>query len=343
MEFDGTSYYRAHGIFPNLIKQMGDQLQVTKYKGDFGQGYNWSDLINYDILFIQRPSLDARKRFMIVNYFKDMGKKIWIDFDDNLFNLPRENRMFEDVTPQVKQDMVTIMKLADVVTVSTKALREFFATLGVVAEVVPNALNEDVTPMAEGFNFPDGGVDKYLWRGSETHQGDIYYHIDQVFNAIDNKKETHWHWMGYDPWYITNSLDPKQYTTHKSEDIMIYFKNLRKLRPQIVHFPLVPNSINHSKSNIAWLEATAVGAVIIAPDWEEWRKPGVINYTSPENYGELLLNPGASLFEKWQASRDYIMKNLTLGKVNKQRVDIVNRLASAPQYLMSDLPDTMKE
>lgn len=353
MEFDGTSYYRAHGVFPNLIKQMNNQLQVTKYKGDFGQGYNWSDLINFDIIFLQRPCLDAAKRMRLVQYCKDLGIKVWIDFDDNLFDLPRENRMFEDVTPQIKKDMLTLFKLADVITVSTKALKEFFATLGVGAEVVPNALNEEVTPMAENYNWlnepldfsgnRNTSIEQILWRGSETHQGDIYYHINQIFHAIDNRPNTHWHWMGYDPWYITNGTEPEKYSTHKSEDIMVYFKNLRKLRPQLVHFPLMDNSLNRCKSNIAWLEATSVGATIIAPDWEEWKHPGVINYTSFEHYGTLLMQSLDGNGERWQASRDYIMENLTLEKVNKQRVELIENLLDNSPKTIFHLPDTMIE
>jgi hypothetical protein len=327
MEFDGTSYYRAHGIFPNLIKQFNHQLRIDKYQGDFGRGYNWTDLQYYDILFLQRPCLDAAKRIRLVNYCKDLGIKIWIDFDDNLFDLPNENRLQEDVTNEIRKDMVTILKLADVITVSTKALKEFFATLGLVTEVVPNALNEDITPMAEDYNTPlIGDPIKLLWRGSDTHQGDLYYSQNEIFKAIDIRQNTHWHFMGYNPWFITNGMEKGHYTYHKSEDLMIYFRNLRKVKPQLVHFPLMPNALNFGKSNIAWIESTAAGAVIIAPDWEEWRKTGVINYTSQEHYGELLTRSLDGDAELWKQSRDYIMENLTLDKVNEQRVRIIERL-----------------
>jgi vacuolar-type H+-ATPase catalytic subunit A/Vma1 len=109
----------------------------------------------------------------------------------------------------------------------------------------------------------------------------------------------------------------------------------------------VPNSLNYCKSNIAWLEATSVGAAIIAPDWEEWRKPGIIRYDSIEKYGELLLNyQSDNLHEHWAKSREYIMENLTLEKVNKQRVKLVERLmdnSPVSKFYMSNLPDTMIE
>jgi len=343
MEFDGTSYYRAHGVFPDLVKQMGNQLQIIKYKGDFGQAYNWSDLINFDILFLQRPSLDAAKRMRLTQYCKDLGIKVWIDFDDNLFDLPRENRMFDDVTPQIKQDMITLIKLADVVTVSTKALKEFFATIGVVAEVVPNALNEDCTPMAKGYN--SSNKEQVLWRGSETHQGDLYFNGVQNFicDAIEKRENTHWHFMGYDPWYITSFFDKDKITCAKAEDIMVYFKNLQKLKPNLLHFPLMVNSLNLCKSNIAWIEATSVGATIIAPDWEEWQRPGVINYKSFEHYGELLMRSLDGDEKLWKASRDYIMENLTLDIVNKQRVELIEGLMDNSPLTTFHLPDTMIE
>jgi hypothetical protein len=42
--------------------------------------------------------------------------------------------------------------------------------------------------------------------------------------------------------------------------------------------PLHVSDFNRAKSNIGWIEAVHAGAITVAPDFQEWRRPGVINY-----------------------------------------------------------------
>ena len=340
LPFDATSYYRAYGVFPNLKEQLGGNLSWEPY-GSHGRKYTWAELSGYDILFLQRPG--NPENLKLIKYCKDLGLKIWIDHDDNLFQLPPYNRVHDEYTPEVKKAMLEMVKLADVLTVSTEALRQFFATVGVVAEVVPNALNEKLTPMATAYNetLPDN-PDQFVWRGSETHHGDLYFHQEQIIKAIEERPNTFWHFVGYNPWQITLFVDQKKYKYHKPDDIMVYTQNLKSLKAQVMHVPLVDDPLNQCKSNIAWIEATAAGMVTIGPDWHEWRKPGVMLYDSVDFYGQRLMMPEDNYKLRWKASRDYIMENLTLDKVNQKRVDIVERLMSRKFY-GNNLPPTMIE
>ena len=96
-----------------------------------------------------------------------------------------------------------------------------------------------------------------------------------------------------------------------------------------MHVPLIEDGMNRCKSNIAWIEATAAGAVTIAPDWVEWQKPGVLNYNGLDEFKSMLMRPLDDAPERWAASRDYIMENLTLNKVNEQRARIVRELVNS--------------
>jgi hypothetical protein len=326
-------------------KMGGEVLEVIQFQ-ELGYGFTWANIINFDILFLQRPSMDAEKRMKLVQYCRDMGIKIWTDFDDNLFDLPTDNRVCDDVTIEVKRAMIHIMLKSDVVTVSTEALKIYFESLDIAnIEVIPNAVNLDLLTFAESYNEPltTEGVTvlHYVWRGSETHQGDLAAYQGQIFVAIQKHEGVHWNFLGYNPWFITQALPKELFTYARGEDILVYFKSLRALRPQVVHFPLIFNAINAGKSNIAWMEATCAGAVCIAPDWPEWRKPGVINYTSAEHYGQLLSEPIPDAAARWKESRDYIMENLTLDKVNQKRMDLIERLLSRKVRL--PIPQTMIE
>jgi len=322
LAYDATSYYRAYGVFPNLKKYHVPGLEWHNYIG--GGRRTWAELLAYDIVFMQRPAYPEWLK--LAEYMKGLGKKIWIDHDDNLFELPPYNRVVDTYNPGVKKTMLDMLKLADVVTVSTLALQEYFKkALNIDSIIIPNALNEQLTPIVPEYNQALG-IDKYLWRGSETHQGDLTFFADPLGNAMEARPTTVWHYMGYNPWHVTINFPLEKWKYHMPEDIMVYYNNMLKLKPQVMHVPLFEDGLNHCKSNIAWIEATAIGAVTIAPNWHEWQKPGVINYDSIEDYGSKLMAVIDKPEERWKQSRDYILENLTLTKVNQQRANIINKL-----------------
>ena len=321
LAYDATSYYRAFGVFPNLRKKIPD-LVVEPYMGAGRR--TWAELLQYDVLFMQRPAHPDWLK--LAQYCKGIGLKVWVDYDDNLFDLPPYNRVSDTYTPQVKKTMLEIMRVANVVTVSTEAIKTYFNKIGVDnVVVIPNALNTDLTPMAAAYNEPDP-TEQFVWRGSETHVADCAFFADVMGDSIERREKTFWSFLGYNPWQVTINFPPTKWKYSIPEDIMVYIDNLKKIKGQLMHVPLVEDGLNICKSNIAWIEATTAGMVTLAPDWHEWQKPGVLNYTSIENYGERLMMPLDGSKLRWEASRDYIMENLTLDKVNEQRVTILNNL-----------------
>jgi hypothetical protein len=345
IKFDGTSYYRAYGIFPHLKKLFEDDgIRFDLHPYLEGGGYTWADLLSYDWIFLQRPSLDASKRIKLIEFCKRLKKKIWIDFDDNLFALPMENRVYDDITKEVKDSMFLVLNMADVITVSTPALKESFEKIGVKAriEVIPNAWDFELNGFADSFNEikqlppPQQTKVKYLWRGSETHWMDLMGAGEAIMGAIGElQNKVMWAWMGYNPVFLTENVPIEWWSYSKGEDIFEYFRNLKMYAPQVLFFPLRDNHLNRSKSNIAWMEATFAGAVCIAPNWPEWRKPGVINYKDEADLEQKLKNtyqlsfnevgkPNISHF--WEESSDYIRENLSLDIVNLKRKQILQGL-----------------
>jgi len=331
MPFDGTSFYRAYGIFPDLKKQFGGDFEVNKFHG-VGVTYTWADLLPYDILFLQRPALDAAKHIKMVEYMKAIGKKVWVDWDDNLFAVPMENRVYDDMTPQVRKATMDITLMADLVTVSTGALQEFFIELGCKkVEVVPNAWDFERFPMASSYNElkdvppPQEKKLHYLWRGSETHQGDLLTHSEIIYGSI--QRGEHWTFMGYNPWFLTESVPHGTYTYLKSEDIQIYLRILKQQKAQALVFPLRDHLFNRCKSNIAWIEATYAGMVCIAPDWPEWQLPGVITYTGTDQLQTHLSQDYSEYAGAcWRSSKKYITENLSLSLINSKRKQLLTDL-----------------
>lgn len=323
LAYDATSYYRAYGVFPNLREHYIKDLSVQNFIG--GGRRTWAELLTFDILFMQRPAYPEWLK--LAEYMKGLGKKIWIDHDDNLFELPPYNRVVDTYNPVVKKAMLDMMRIADVVTVSTPALQKYFMeNFAINSTVIPNALNDILTPMANEYNQAKTG-DRFCWRGSETHQADLMQHADQLTNAMTNRANTFWDFMGYNPFFVTMNFPSEKWKYYLPEDIMVYTANMRIVRPQVMHVPLIHDGLNECKSNIAWIEGTAAGAITIAPDWPEWRKPGILNYASADEYGSMLMRPVDDGKERWEASRNYIQENLLLTQVNKQRAEIIQTLS----------------
>lgn len=92
------------------------------------------------------------------------------------------------------------------------------------------------------------------------------------------------------------------------------------------------NGFASHNSNCAWLEATAVGAAVLAPALTEWDRPGIETYRNEKEFDYKLrrmmsafdgtLHPNVAL------SREYIRSNLLLSEVNQKRAELLVELTS---------------
>jgi hypothetical protein len=322
---DSTSFYRANGVFGNLKNKI--PLDITSIDIKNLRDMNWSDLMLYDIVFMQRPY--SALNFQMARFVKDMNIPLWIDFDDNLFEIPLDNRAFDVFSAEkVKQQIAEISKLADVITVSTLALKKVFMQFNQRVEVIPNAINTSILRPR-----PKKTTKTVLWRGSDTHQLDLFVHADEIFKAQNTYGEWNFTYFGYNPWFIPGTKNKKYI---KATDPILYLQQLASLAPTIMQVPLVDSHFNRCKSNIAYLEGTYAGAVCLVPDWPEWQLPGTVRYKNATEYAEkleLLLNNKISFKKYNREAWKYITENLTLDTVNNQRAEILTQLVAKNSQL----------
>lgn len=317
-KIDSCSFYRSGGIAPDLIRQTGYQIDTKTLKDSV---FHWESLLSYDIIMMQRPytpdALDIGK------YVKKLGKKLWIDHDDNLLNLPRENRMAQTMTVKAKNNFRELLQIADVVSVTTDALAADFREYNPNIHVIPNAHNDMV------FGTYRSRVkrnDLILWRGSDTHVRDIMLYADQISEAVNNFPSHKFVFAGFDPWMVDQQDNLE---TLPTTDPLLYFETMRRLAPKLLHVPLQNTLFNRCKSNIAWMEATYFGAVCLAPMIEEWIRPGALNYAEGNDYYDWIASAitGELDLEKYvNISWDYICDNLLLSKINLKRIELINSL-----------------
>ena len=308
---DGTSLYRAWGPLSYLAREVGPSLRLICH-----DEWGWPELMELDAMFLQRPYLDAHG--MIAKFCSHLNIPLWVDYDDDYSCFPDwcPSQQAEYGSPRALEVMGYCLNEAKAVTVSTEALTRLSPAKAVV---IPNALNTYIWPMSE---LPRSNV--ISWRGSGGHDGDLDSILSDLRVLFSNERRWSMHFFGRPDWRCA-----KLGEVHPYRDVFSYMEQLHLLAPAIHVVPLCDIPFNRAKSNNAWLEATSTGAIVVAPDLPEWRRPGVLTYKPREFYGAaraaMIMSEKQRLSEVAK-SRKYILDNLTLPIVNKMRLEVLKRL-----------------
>lgn len=323
---------------------MGGELNIQ-----FGLDVNWATLKGCDALFLQRPALAPHVR--MVDMAKANGKPVWIDYDDWLFSVPHSNkasRLYNN--PTVQNNMSSLIAKADVISVSTEHLAGLIRVIldrlkrgaqsepGLILDpdkvfVVPNAYDQDL--MTELTLSKEPQKKMVSWRGSGTHDKDLLGVTPEIGRCVKNHMDWTYSFIGEPFWLTMELLDQaagegnRNVLAIETLDPIEYLSFILKTKPALMIVPLDDCDFNRSKSNIAWLESTHAGAVTLAPNFEEWRRPGIINYKDAKDFElklESFLRGEIDGEHHWKLSRDFILKNITLQKVNEIRKNILLKL-----------------
>lgn len=302
---DATSFYRGAGIVSDLSIKTKAQIDV----------FNWDDLkpdwtvfAMYDLVYMQRPLTKTAVDAAV--YLKMMGKRLWIDWDDDYINIPTYH-FYVLQLQSYRENIKQLAGMADIITVTTNALNTVYSQFNSNILIIPNAIPAALFNKVKYSN--SGGV---FWRGSHLHFPNVIHYASEIQRVIDTGIKIRF--MGLNPFFL------KSYTMLPEMDIYNYIDHYRKISPKFSFVVLIDNAFNRSRSNIAWIEATISGTVCLAPDWEEWKKPGIINYSTREEFISKFIEMNErDLTNYYEESCDYIAENLILEKVNKIRAEIL--------------------
>jgi hypothetical protein len=322
---DVTSFFRATGPIGQLINQPDADFNMLL-------GQEVYDEICYIAkgAFLQRPFTD--EHFKIAKLVKRNRRRLWVDYDDDLFDLPSDNPAFDQYgDSKIRKNMAEIIAMADIVSVTTEALKKklsFGPMKGKDIRVVPNAIDFerfDQTPKQIRQNV-------VLWRGSKTHQRDVLTVAKEINSLYEQSPNTIWEFLGDRQWIVTDSMikkDPKRIIYHRGVDVVEYFQHIIDLAPKTFIAPLMDHAFNRAKSNIAFLEASFCGALCIAPKFEEWDVPGCVTY-DPKYSEDFELKfkdvMSGKLDSQVEVARTWVRENRSLNKVNELRKQIVKEI-----------------
>lgn len=251
---DATSFYRAWGVWNQIRKR------ETKNIGLFEElKFGWNTIGKYDLLYLHRPS--TKEHLESISIAKKNNVKVWVDYDDDLLNIPVHNRSY-DFYKNSGEYIKLILEHSDIVTVSTQGLKDNlgFEKIQVVENFVPY----------DNFNMNKAvKKDKFrvLWRGSDTHNVDWYKHKDS-FLQFAKSHDIQFVCIGDMPYEIYQEIaqvcDARVETGKRLIDYLLW---LRTNVADLIFVPLEDNLFNRAKSAIACEEGIIGGMLSVNPSW----------------------------------------------------------------------------
>lgn len=317
---DSSSFYRGFGPLTALCDQIDD---LALY--NFTQ-LDWANLRMVDVVFTSRMYSDNCVK--ACRMIRGLNRLLWIDYDDNFFCIPKHNPCYETLK-NAAPEIMAILDLASVVTVSTEGLYKTYSQFSKNVQIIPNAYDDvcfGTLPYRQNERKKT-----IFWRGTSTHDDDLLPIAQQIVEVANSELCKDWCFvfMGHNPRYITDNIKQGRVFHFKEMDIIEYFNKLNLLMPAIMIVPLKDTEFNRSKSNIAWIEGTYSGAMTLASNLPEFRKPGV-SLTDQDVFGRDLSQLIAKcnedmkfIQEPYHASYTWIREELSLTKVNKKRESII--------------------
>lgn len=315
---DVTSFYRAMGPLNHLRRQCANLNLVSMTQ------WNWASVGGCDAVFMQRPYTNDHRGVMEIA--KGECIPVWVDYDDLLMDIPTDNpSFFLYMEPEIQANIKFIIESADVITASTEHLAKILRHLNKNVVVLNNAIDLRVFPYRRELPKRSRSI---AWRGSKTHERDIFVFGEEIITAHRDErfKDWDWHFIGDNMWFVTDSMEHARTFVSKPVEVKKYHENLWKLAPTAVMVPLNQSHFNMCKSNIAWLEASFAGAACVAPAWAEWNKPGVQCYQDQKGFArclEVILGDHLDCERAAATSWENILDCYTLDVVNPARIDVI--------------------
>lgn len=256
-----------------------------------------------DLALLQRDfSTDIQTYEQILALAHSLQKPVVFDIDDLLLELPEDhpdrlnNHFVESLLPILRAVMD-----ADLITVPTRTLRDYFLPYNKAIEIIPNYLNDALWK----FNSPaiaEVNAEKITigYMGGHSHAPDLQLILPASMALLEKYAgKIRFHFWGIQPpeelrpyslmdWY------PPNYQSY--QDFVHYFQTQTA---DILIAPLCDTLFNACKSSIKYLEYAAMGV------------PGVFSHVTP--YTDIVQNETdgflASTTEEWVNALSELIEN----------------------------------
>ena len=321
------------------------ELSLPQASPHGGLDVDWHWLEQCDALYMQNPISDAHSS--LISLAKLMGMPVWSDWGDDVFSVHPTNPNYAAFAnrAELRENIAAIMRASDICTVPTETTRKVF----------PNP--DRLAVIGEACRWPQQTKTRQKivsWRGMSSHEEDVLSVLPEWQAVAADPKYADWRWLLYGdpPWRLKAALsevlgEPWEGDVYGNKRLLIappwptpfhMFASWAGWAPYLHVVPLADNAFGRSKPPNAWMEATAVGAATIAPDFEEWQVPGCLHYHTSKlefkdkvPFGQALRQEmdtfkDGALHPAAVSSQAEIYPNLTLTAVNQRRWIVLRKL-----------------
>ena len=192
-------------------------------------------------------------KFLNLRWHNSLKKdcKMVYDMDDNLYAVPADNPSSQEVEP-LKSNFHACLRSADGITVSVPMLKKIYEKINPNVYVNPNGLDFHLWDKLKTKKNTKRKI-RIGWRGAYGHRDDLEL-IKGALEAIAKDYKIEFVTLGW------NGFDPKfPVEKHKWVSTFEYPKELASLNLDIAVIPLVDSAYNRCKSNLGYLEFSALG------------------------------------------------------------------------------------
>lgn len=333
-----------------------------------GQQLNWNWLVQCDAIFMLHPETDVHVH--CASLAMQLGIPLWAEYVDDSFSVHPNNPgfQFHKNKRMLRENIGSITQWARVVTCVSEYNRRAIleglkgeqggtsdAEGGTAGGTPGSTWEQKFLVIPEGCLWPawDGPRHKCIsWRGLGSHGHDVQEALPQLMEVA--RAFPNWTWLlGGDQEILQEMGEQLSPICGKERVLMMPywptpFEAIQAWGGQcpFLHIvPLADTQFNRSKSHLAWLEATAIGAAVIAPEHlPEWQQPGVIPYRQSDLQivgatearptlaqtlmAEMRKFDGGKFHPNVREAREAIYPQRTLGAMNRRRWAILHKLAT---------------
>ena len=279
----GVMFWRCWQFF-NKMKQKGidtaiynfrvDQNEVGKWERNFVKDKQIREevyrLLRYCdigvIQYIHHPLILA----VIMMFQEEYKKKLLAEIDDEIIDTPSYNPAFlggwKPGNPNEKV-IIEHLKVSNGIVTSTQFLGEYYSKFNKKVFVIPNSIDFDK------WNIINGNGHKKLrigWIGGGNHEEDLKILVDVIPIIQKKYKNIEFYFVHGVPNYLKKIKGVKW--TLDWETIDKYPEHLASYGFDIGLAPLTINKFNMAKSNLKWLEYSALKIPTVATNIEPYTK-----------------------------------------------------------------------
>jgi glycosyltransferase involved in cell wall biosynthesis len=228
--------------------------------------------------------------------------------DDDFFTIHPSAPTKAAYTPEILANIKKLLKITDHMTVSTEPLVKVFNKFCSSVTVIPNAIDvEFMKTIAKKKEDYERDEIVIGWTGGQTHFIDLSIIASTLKDVVLSHKNVKLLIGGWDNCPLFADMpEDKMIRIPWAHKMRQHYTNLRNIDIGVA--PLADVPFNHSKSNIKYLELSAVGIPTIASDITPYGQ------TIKHEKNGLLIKASGAVSKQWRDALEYLIASVKVRK-----------------------------